>query len=106
VCGLEGGQVQLLPVVEAGPGPAGARAAGAGAGRADAPEQAEYDGTYGSPRITAELREEGMVINRKRVERIMRKYRIVGLHLRKKVRTTIPARSATPVPDLICQQDA
>jgi hypothetical protein len=31
----------------------------------------------------------------------MRMFRIVGLHLRKKVRTTIPEPSATPVPDLL-----
>lgn len=31
----------------------------------------------------------------------MRKFHIVGLHLRKKVRTTIPEPSATPVPDLL-----
>jgi transposase InsO family protein len=31
----------------------------------------------------------------------MRKFHIVGLHLRKKVRATIPEPSATPVPDLL-----
>jgi transposase InsO family protein len=31
----------------------------------------------------------------------MRKFNIVGLHLRKKVRTTIPEPAATPVPDLL-----
>jgi hypothetical protein len=41
-----------------------------------------------------------MRVNHKRVARIMRTWGIVGLHLRKKVRTTIPDRSATPVPDL------
>jgi transposase InsO family protein len=61
----------------------------------------ESDGTYGSPRVTAELRATaGMEINEKRVARVMRKFNIVGVHLRKKVRTTVPEPSNTPVPDL------
>ncbi|MER7514755.1 IS3 family transposase [Streptomyces lavendulae] len=62
---------------------------------------AESDGTYGAPRVTAELRDAGVRINHKRVARIMRSRGIVGFHLRKKVRTTIPEPSATPVPDLL-----
>lgn len=62
---------------------------------------ADFDGTYGAPRITAELRDAGIEVNHKRVERVMRENRIVGVHLRKPVRTTVPAPSATPVPDLI-----
>lgn len=42
-----------------------------------------------------------MRVNHKRVERVMRAFGIVGVHLRKKVRTTIPEPSATPVPDLL-----
>ncbi|WP_327129621.1 IS3 family transposase [Streptomyces sp. NBC_01727] len=61
----------------------------------------ESDGTYGVPRVTAELKDSGRRVNHKRVERVMRKFHIVGLHLRKKVRTTIPEPSATPVPDLL-----
>lgn len=61
----------------------------------------ESDGTYAVPRVTAELRDGGERVNHKRVERVMRKFNIVGLHLRKKVRTTIPEPSATPVPDLL-----
>jgi transposase InsO family protein len=61
----------------------------------------ESDGTYGVPRVTAELKEAGRPVNHKRVERVMRKFHIVGLHLRKKVRTTVPEPSATPVPDLL-----
>jgi transposase InsO family protein len=61
----------------------------------------DSDGTYGSPRVTAELRDEhGMEINEKRVARVMRKFNIVGVHLRKKIRTTVPEPSDTPVPDL------
>ncbi|MFF7159751.1 IS3 family transposase [Streptomyces sp. NPDC008139] len=61
----------------------------------------ESDSTYGSPRITAELREEGRPVNSKRVARLMRCHGIVGVHLRKKVRTSVPAPDAAPVPDLL-----
>ncbi|WP_234355899.1 IS3 family transposase [Kitasatospora aureofaciens] len=62
---------------------------------------AETDGTYGSPRVTAELRHAGRRVNRKRVERVMRERGIVGVHLRRKVRTTVPEPSAVPVADLL-----
>ena len=61
----------------------------------------ESDGTYGAPRVTAELRDGGERVNHKRVARVMRKFNIVGFHLRKKVRTTIPEPAAAPVPDLL-----
>ena len=62
---------------------------------------AEFDGAYGAPRITAEPREaDGAPVNEKKVARVMRKFGIVGTHLRKKIRTTVPEPSATPVPDL------
>ena len=61
----------------------------------------ESDGTYGVPRITAELREAGIAVNHKRVARVMRRIGLEGVHRRQKVRTTIPEPSATPVPDLI-----
>lgn len=60
----------------------------------------EAGGAYGSPRVTAELREAGMVVNAKKVARVMRKFSIAGIRLRKKVRTTVPEPSATPVADL------
>lgn len=62
---------------------------------------ADSDGTYGSPRVTAELRDAGFEVNHKRVERVMREHGIVGVHLRKTVRTTVPAPDAAVVPDLI-----
>lgn len=58
-------------------------------------------GSYGAPRVTAALRRAGWRINRKRVERLMRTNDIVGLHQRRKLRTTIPAEQAPPVPDLL-----
>ncbi len=62
---------------------------------------ADSDGTYGAPRVTAELREAGIEVNHKRVERVMREHGIVGVHLRKPVRTTVPDPDAAAVPDLI-----
>ncbi|SNR96783.1 Integrase core domain-containing protein [Streptosporangium subroseum] len=53
------------------------------------------------PCITAELRDVGLWVNHKRVTRVMRVHRIVGLHLRKKVRTTVPGSSHQKVDDLL-----
>ena len=63
--------------------------------------RAAHDGTYGAPRVTAELREDGLAVNRKRVARVMRRYRILGLRLRRRVPTTIPDPAAVKAPDLI-----
>ncbi|MBT2396202.1 IS3 family transposase [Streptomyces sp. ISL-100] len=62
---------------------------------------AEHRGNYGARRVHAELRCFGHTVNRKRVARLMRKHGIVGRHLRKKKRTTIPDRLAPPVADLV-----
>ncbi|MGW7280957.1 IS3 family transposase [Streptomyces sp. NPDC054844] len=62
----------------------------------------ESDGTYGAPRITAELREtSGEAVNHKRVARIMRAFGIAGVRLRRRHRTTVPDPSAAKAPDLI-----
>jgi putative transposase len=62
---------------------------------------AEFDGVYGSPRMTVELANRGYKINHKRVERLMKVHGIVGVHKPAKVRTTIPAEHNPPLPDLI-----
>ena len=62
---------------------------------------ADFDGAYGEPRVTAELARRGRVVNHKRVERLMRRHGIVGVHKAARVRTTIPAEDAPPLPDLI-----
>ena len=46
-------------------------------------------------RITAELHHNGQRVNRKRVARVMRRYRIQGLRLRRRVQTTIADPAAT-----------
>jgi len=61
----------------------------------------EFDRIYGEPRVTAELARRGRRVNHKRVERLMRAHGIVGVHKPAKVRTTIPAEGAPPLPDLI-----
>jgi transposase InsO family protein len=62
---------------------------------------AAHDGTYGVPRITAELRGRGEPVNHKRVARVMRGIGLVGLRLRRRHRTTIPDPAAAKAPDLI-----
>jgi transposase InsO family protein len=62
---------------------------------------AAFDGTYGAPRITAELRENGPPVNRKKVARVMRRFGVRGLRLRRRTRTTIADPAAAKAPDLI-----
>ena len=50
----------------------------------------DSDGTYGSPRVTRELRRQGRCVNHKRVERLMRFHDIVGYTPKKHRTTTIP----------------
>lgn len=49
----------------------------------------ESAGTYGVPRITAELHDTGHVFNHKRVARVMRQAGVAGLRLRRRHRTTL-----------------
>jgi putative transposase len=62
---------------------------------------AESAGTYGSPRVTHELRRRGWRVNHKRVERLMAAHGIVG-HRPRRRRSLTKADSATPpAPDLV-----
>ncbi|MFI6056569.1 IS3 family transposase [Streptomyces violascens] len=60
-----------------------------------------HKGMYGVRRVHAELRGFGHTVNRKRVERLMRRHGIEGRHLRHRKRTTVPDRLAPPAPDLV-----
>jgi len=84
----------------------------------------QADRAYGAPRVTAELNDPTSEVNKtptavtastaeeptapvlervnhKRVARVMRERHLVGLRLRRKVRTTVPDPDVTPVPDLL-----
>lgn len=62
---------------------------------------AEFDGTYGVPRMRIELARQGYPVNKKRVVRIMRFCGLVGRHHPRKIRTTIPSEGPGSIPDLI-----
>ena len=58
-------------------------------------------GTYGMPRVWAELRYEGVYCSRKRVARLLRRAGLQGCHRRKGPRTTRRRPEAAPAPDLV-----
>jgi putative transposase len=62
---------------------------------------ADSGGTYGSPRVTAELRRRGWMVNHKRVERLMAAHGIVGHRPRRRRGLTKQDTSVPPAPDLI-----
>ena len=58
-------------------------------------------GTYGVPRVHAELAYEGIACGRKRVARLMAAAGLEGVHRRRAARTTVRDRDAAPAPDLV-----
>jgi putative transposase len=63
---------------------------------------AASDGTYGAPRIHAELRlEHGIRTGRKRVERLMAAASLQGIPVRRKARTTVRVEGVRCAPDLV-----
>ena len=58
-------------------------------------------GTYGAPRIHAELAEEGVRVGRKRVAHVMRQNGVRGVSRRKWTTTTVRDRAASVAPDLV-----
>jgi putative transposase len=61
-------------------------------------------GTYGAPRVHAELRAGGRRVGRKRVARLMRSAGLVGVHRRRFTRTTLRDPQAVAAPDLVERQ--
>ena len=64
----------------------------------------ESRGTYGVPRIHAELADRGIHIGRKRVARLMRGAGLQGVSRRRAFRTTVRDETARPAPDLVERQ--
>lgn len=58
-------------------------------------------GTYGRPRIQADLRDEGIHVSDKRVARLMRERKLQGASRRKGYKTTVRDLDARPAPDLV-----
>lgn len=61
----------------------------------------EADGNYGVPRMFKALRKAGLVVNRKRVARLMRLHGMAGRHRRRTCRTTFPGADGYAIPDLV-----
>ncbi len=59
------------------------------------------DGTYGTPRILAQLRQEGVHVGAKRVARLLRQAGLQGVSRRPWVTTTRRAKDRRPAPDLV-----
>jgi len=61
-------------------------------------------GTYGAPRIHAELTARGLQVGRKRVARLMRNAGVQGVSRRRPFHTTVRDEAARPAPDLVDRQ--
>jgi putative transposase len=59
------------------------------------------NGTYGEPRMTAELEDKGWVLNRKRTARLMRQERLQGHRPRRRRSLTKADEQAPAIPDLV-----
>ena len=62
---------------------------------------ADADGNYGVPRMYKALRHAGLVVNRKRVARLMRRHGMAGRFRRRTCRTTFPGPDGYQIPDLV-----
>lgn len=58
-------------------------------------------GTYGVPRVHAELAADGVFVGRKRVARLMRAAGLEGVSRRRKFRTTVRDKNGRVAPDLV-----
>jgi transposase InsO family protein len=61
----------------------------------------DADGNYGVPRMFKALRHAGLVVNRKRVARLMRLHGMAGRFRRRKCRTTFPGPDGYHIADLV-----
>jgi len=59
------------------------------------------DGNYGVPRMYTELRRAGLVVNKKKVRRLMRQHGMAGRCRRRRCRTTFPGPDGYEIPDLV-----
>jgi len=59
------------------------------------------DGIYGAPRVHEELLEQGTLVGRKRIARLMRSAGLQGVSRRKWYRTTVRDQRHRPAPDLV-----
>jgi putative transposase len=66
----------------------------------------ESKGTYGWPRIDAELRHRGVRVSRKRVARLMRQAGLSGMVRRRRGKTTVSVPGIATAPDLVCRDFA
>jgi len=61
----------------------------------------DADGNYGVPRMYKALRKAGLVVNKKRVVRLMRLHGMAGRFRRRKCRTTFPGADGYHIADLV-----
>lgn len=61
----------------------------------------DADGNYGVPRMYKALRKAGLVVNKKRVARLMRRHGMAGRFRRRTCRTTFPGPDGYQIPDLV-----
>jgi transposase InsO family protein len=61
-------------------------------------------GTYGAPRVLAQLQTEGVQTSKKRVARLMKEQGLSGRQKRRSKRTTVPDPESAEAPDLLQRQ--